>query len=116
MSESIHHPASKEDEAKTIVHPFKGDVLAKGITTGVAVSTINHAGRSVVGIIVRHPLIVFGFGVTAGYFLGKYRKEIIAMAERSVDKSKSFILSQKEHLIDLVEESRENADEPDESK
>ena len=99
-----------------MVHPFKGDVLAKGITTGVAVSTINHAGRSVVSIIARHPLIVFGFGIAAGYFIGKYRKEIIAMVESSVDKSKSFLLRQKENLIDLVEESRENADEPDESK
>ena len=113
MNNSADHQITTEDKGRQIDRPFKGDVLAKGITTGVAVSTLNHTGRSVVSTLVKHPLIMFGIGLTAGYFVGKYRKEIISMAEQTADQGKSFFLRQKENLLDLVAESRESSEERD---
>ena len=115
MTDSANHQITTEDKAEPIPHPFKSDLLAKSITTGVAVSTINHTGRSIASTLAKHPLIMFGLGLTAGYFVGKYRKELISMAERTADQGKSFILRQKENLLDLIAESQENAEGQDAS-
>lgn len=38
------------------------------------------SGRGFLGRLIRHPLFVFGLGMTVGYLAHKYRKEIIASA------------------------------------
>ena len=116
MTDSADHPITTEDQGRQIAPPFKGDMLAKSITAGVAISTINHMGRSMISTLAKHPLLMFGFGLTAGYFVGKYRKEIISMAEQTADQGKSFILRQKENLLDLIAESQESEEEQDASK
>ena len=101
---------TRDNDIKTVAPPFKGDVLAKGIVTGVAVSTINHTGKSLISGVIKHPLLLFGFGLTTGYFIGKYRKEIIGLAEQAGDQSTSFALKQKEKFLDMVAESQEEND------
>lgn len=113
MNETSKHPIENEDQSKKAAPLFKCDVLAKSIATGVAVSTINHTGRSFAGILIKHPLLVFGFGLTAGYFVGKYRKKIISIAEQAADHSQSFVLRQKEKLMDFVAETQEDPNSPD---
>ena len=116
MTDSTDHQITTTDKGRQIAPPFKGDMLAKSITTGVVVTTINHMGRSMVSTLAKHPLLMFGFGLTAGYFVGKYRKEIISMAEQTADQGKSFILRQKENLVDMIAESQESEEEQDASK
>lgn len=57
--------------------------------------------------LTKHPVLVFGMGVVAGYFVYKYRKDIIANASKSIDVGKDFILQQKENLEDLVAEAKQ---------
>jgi hypothetical protein len=59
----------------------------------------------------QHPLIVFGVGVAVGYMVHKYRKEIIESANRAAEKSKDFVLQQRENLEDLVAAGKEAADD-----
>ena len=66
--------------------------------------------------LVKHPLLMFGLGLAAGYFTHKYRKEILSAAGNAAEESKSFMLRQKENLLDLVAESRESAEEKEHSK
>jgi hypothetical protein len=56
--------------------------------------------------IAKHPVIVFGLGLIAGYFVYKYRKEIISTAVKAVDAGQDFVLQQKENLEDIVAESK----------
>lgn len=57
--------------------------------------------------VVKHPALVFGLGLVAGYLVYKYRKEIISSATQTIDAGKDFLLHQKENLEDLVEEAKE---------
>lgn len=82
--------------------------IAKGAAaTGALASASSHTGRSFMGKIFKHPLVLFGMGVAAGYMIHKYRKEIIASADRMGEMGKDFVLQQRENLEDLVAESRE---------
>ena len=58
-------------------------------------------------ILAKHPVITFGLGVAAGYFIHKYRKEIIEAANEATEKSKDFVLQQKESLADILAETKE---------
>ncbi len=62
-------------------------------------------------ILAKHPLLVFGLGVAAGFYAHKYRKEIIESATLATGKGKDFVLHQKENLEDLVAECKECADD-----
>lgn len=62
-------------------------------------------------ILAKHPLLVFGLGVAAGYYAHKYRKEIIESATMVGEKGKDFVLNQRENLEDLVAECHESADD-----
>ena len=64
--------------------------------------------------IIRHPLFLFGLGLTVGYLVHKYRKEIISSTTRIGEKGKDFVLQQRENLEDIVAGSRETGegDEP----
>ncbi|MCF7969819.1 MAG: hypothetical protein K9L22_01465 [Methylococcaceae bacterium] len=57
--------------------------------------------------IVKHPLLLVGIGMVAGYYAHKHRKDIIASVNSVTGKGKDFVLQQKENLEDLVAESKE---------
>ena len=59
----------------------------------------------------KHPLILFGAGVAVGYLVHKYRKEIIDAANRAGEKSKDFVLQQRENLEDIISGQKEAADD-----
>jgi hypothetical protein len=82
--------------------------LAKGAAaSGAAATASSTTGRSFVGKLLRHPLVLFGLGVAVGYAIHKYRKEIIDSASRAAETSKDFFLQQRENLEDLVAETQE---------
>jgi len=56
---------------------------------------------------LRAPLVVFAAGVTTGYLLHKYRREIIQAVTKAADMGKDFVLQQRESLDDLVAEAQE---------
>ncbi|WP_082409858.1 hypothetical protein [Methylomonas koyamae] len=58
--------------------------------------------------LAKHPLLVFGAGMVAGYFVYKYRKEIISNASKTIEAGKDFVLHQKENLEDIVAEAKES--------
>lgn len=107
VQDLVELPADKPISATPQV-----DMLAKGIVTGVAVSVIIHAGRGIVGAMVRNPLVTFGFGVAVGFFARKYRKEIITVSQRSADETREFMLRQKTHLQNLLTEETTPSDMP----
>ena len=57
--------------------------------------------------VAKHPVLVFGLGLLAGYVVYKYRKEIVSSTTKVVDAGKDFVLQQKENLEDLVAETKE---------
>lgn len=85
-------------------HAKKGVSLSKQIAKGTIVSAALETTGIVMSRIVKSPLVVFGLGVVAGYYVYKYRKEIISSTNKAVDASKDFVLQQKENLEDLVAE------------
>ena len=101
--------AGDEDSSNSTPHV---DRIAKGVATGVAVTTIVHTGRGIFGAMARNPLVMFGLGAIAGYFAHKYRKEIVSVSRKAIEESRCFALRQKEHVLDLVEESREMTETP----
>lgn len=80
-------------------------MMGGAAATGAAAGT--KAGKSFLGKVFSHPLVLFGLGVAVGYAIHKYRKEIIESATRASEKSKDFVLQQRENLEDLVAETRE---------
>ena len=82
--------------------------VAKGAAaTGAIATASTPASRSFVGRILKHPLVLFGLGVAVGYTVHKYRKEIIESANRAAEKSKDFVLQQRENLEDIVAEGQD---------
>ena len=98
------------------VHSSKVEVVAKGVATAVAATTIVQTGKGVMTTLARHPLVMFSLGIAAGYLAHKYRKEIISISSKTAEQSKDFVLRQKEHLKDLLAESQEDPEEDDASK
>lgn len=80
-------------------------MMGGAVATGAATT----AKKSVLGRFFRHPVVLFGLGVAVGYAIHKYRKEIIGSANRAAEKSKDFVLQQRENLEDLVGETGESA-------
>jgi len=58
-------------------------------------------------LLARHPVITFSLGVAAGYFIHKYRKEIIGAANDATENAKEFVLQQRENLADVLAETKE---------
>ena len=88
-------------------HGIAANSVAKEVVKGSIVSSTVHTGRRLMSNVTKHPVLVFGLGVVAGYLVYKYRKEIISSTSRVVDAGKDFVLQQKENLEDLVAESKE---------
>jgi hypothetical protein len=83
--------------------------VAKGAAaTGALATARTPAGKSFLGRVFSHPVVLFGLGVAVGYAIHKYRKEIIHSANRAAEKSQDFILQQRENLEDLVAEAPES--------
>jgi len=97
-------------------HSSKGEVIAKGVATAVAASTIIQTGKGVMTTLAKNPLVMFGLGIAAGFLVHKYRKEIISITSKTAEQSKDFVLRQKENLIDLIAEAQEDTEEGDTSK
>ena len=86
-----------------------GHSLGKQVALGsMATATVNTGGK-LMSKIVKHPVLVFGLGVIAGYVIYKYRKEIISSTNKAVGAGKDFVLNQKENLEDLAAESKEES-------
>jgi len=109
-SEKNNIAQSKSDAAPNPTP--QADMIARGVATGVAVSMIIHTGRGIVGAMNKSPVIMFGLGIVAGYFTHKYRKEIIAASRKAAEESRDFVLRQKDHLQNLIEETPKEADTP----
>jgi len=97
-------------------HSSKGEVIVKGVATAVVASTIIQTGKGAMATLAKHPLVIFGLGIAAGYLTHKYRKEIITIANKTAEQSKDFVLRQKENIKDLLAETQEGAEEEDASK
>jgi len=97
-------------------HSSKVEVVAKGVATAVAATTIVQTGKGVMATLARHPLVMFSLGIAAGYLAHKYRKEIITISSKTAEQSKDFVLRQKENLKDLLAEAQEVTEEEDSSK
>jgi len=94
----------------------KVEVVAKGVATAVAATTIVQTGKGVMTTLAKHPLVMFSLGIAAGYLAHKYRKEIISISSKTAEQSKDFVLRQKENLKDLLAETQEVTEEEDTSK
>ena len=97
-------------------HSSKVEVIAKGVATAVAATTIVQTGKGVMTTLARHPLVMFSLGIAAGYLAHRYRKEIISITSKAAEQSKDFVLRQKENLKGLLAETQEDAEEEDASK
>ena len=81
--------------------------MGKQVMAGsLATATVNTGGK-LMSKAAKHPVLVFGLGMVAGYFVYKYRKEIISSATKTLDAGKDFVLHQKENLEDIVAEAKE---------
>jgi hypothetical protein len=84
-----------------------GHSMGKQIVKGSMASVSVRSGGKLVGKFSKHPVLVFGLGVAAGYLIYKYRKEIVSSVGKATDASKDFVLQQKENLEDIVAETKE---------
>ena len=114
--ESDIAPMTGEPRGEMMNYMPKAGMMAKGIATGVAVSAITQTGRGIMSTFVRNPLVMFGLGLTVGYFAHKYRKEIISTVSGAAEQGKDFVLRQKENLADMLAENQEAAEESGGSK
>jgi pyruvate-formate lyase len=88
-------PHVMSEMMKPMVMGAGGYAAARVLTTNPALSFL------------RAPLVVFAAGVTTGYLLHKYRREIIQAVTKVADMGKDFVLQQRESLDDLVAEAQE---------
>lgn len=83
--------------------------MGKQIVKGSMASASIQSGGKIMAKLTKHPILIFGLGVVAGYVVYKYRKEIISNVEKASDASKDFVLQQKENLEDIVSETKEES-------
>ncbi len=107
-----HGSHGSHDHAKMMAHGAQnhaGHSMGKQVMAGTMASAAANTGGKIMGKLSKHPVLVFGLGVVAGYMVFRYRKEIIAGTSKAVDASKDFVLNQKENLEDIVAESKEDS-------
>ena len=68
--------------------------------------------KSIMSLLARHPVITFGLGLAVGYFIHKYRKEIIESAADAAERGRDFVLRQRENLADVIAETQEVGEVP----
>lgn len=86
---------------------------AKGAAVGAAATAGTQAGRSLVKRVLTHPVVLFSLGMVTGYYIHKYRKEIIGSAMSVAEGGKDFMLQQRENLEDLLAERQEGSERGD---
>lgn len=86
-----------------------GNAMGKQIMTGSMASASVKSGGKLMSKLAKHPVLVFGLGMAAGYVVYKYRKEIVASVGKATDAGKDFVLQQKENLEDIVAETKEES-------
>lgn len=87
--------------------------VAKGAVVGAAATAGSQTSRSLVRRVFTHPLVLFGLGMAAGYYIHKYRKEIVGSAMSVAEGGKDFVLQQRENLEDLIAERQEGSERGD---
>ena len=88
-----------------------GELIVMSVATAVAATAIFESGRGVIVTISRHPLIVLGLGIAAGYLTHKYRKELVRITSKTAEQSKDFILQQKQNIKDLIVDVKDNEEQ-----
>lgn len=88
-------------------HDTKNMSMGKQVMAGTLATATVNTGSKLMTKVSKHPLLVFGLGMVAGYFVYKHRKDIIAGATKTFDAGKDFVLHQKENLEDIVAEAKE---------
>ena len=83
--------------------------MSKQIMKGSMASATVKSGGKLMSKLAKHPVLVFGLGVVAGYVVYKYRKEIVSSVGKATDVGKDFVLQQKENLEDIVAETKEES-------
>ena len=83
--------------------------MGKQIMKGSMASVTVKSGGKLMSKLVKHPVLIFGLGVVAGYVVYKYRKEIVSSVGKATDAGKDFVLQQKENLEDIVAETKEES-------
>lgn len=78
-------------------------------SAGAAAAVAHEGGRGLLHSLSKHPLLVLGMGIAAGYMIHKYRREIIGSATRIGEKGRDFVLQQRENLEDVLAESADEA-------
>ena len=84
-----------------------GHSIGKDIAKGTMVGAIVKTGGKLMSNATKHPVVVFGLGIVAGYVIYKYRKDIISNTNKVVGAGKDFVQHQKENLEDIVAEAKE---------
>ncbi|MEY3807720.1 MAG: hypothetical protein RI893_696 [Pseudomonadota bacterium] len=97
----------------TVIKSPKGELVVKGVATALAAATIIEAGKGVALTLAKHPLVMFSLGIVSGFYVHKYRKEIITITSKTAEQGKNFVLSQKDNLKDLLTETRQETEEPE---
>lgn len=82
--------------------------VGETVVKGSVASAVVYSGSKIIGGAVKNPVVTFGVGILIGFFLHKHRKDIMGSATKVVDAGKDFVLRQREHLEDLVAETKEN--------
>ena len=83
MKEGMGSMMKIGDGMAQVMKHSKTPGVAKSVATGAAASVGARAGKSAIRKIFTHPLVIFGLGVAAGYYLYKYRKSIISASEEA---------------------------------
>ena len=78
MNEGMGPMMKMSEGMAQVMKHSKTPGVATGVATGAVVSAGSSVGKSVIGRFFTHPLVLFGLGVAAGYYLHKYRKSILS--------------------------------------
>jgi hypothetical protein len=81
--------------------------LRKNILIGAVTTLIVQSGEQIVGKVAKHPLLVFGLGMLTGGFVYNNRKTLLKAGNLVIDSSKKTVQAQKENLLDLIAEVKE---------
>ena len=94
----------------TQLHGEAVKTLAKHSVGAVAAgAAAQQGGRGLLHGLSKHPLLVLGLGMAAGYLIHKYRREIVGSAARLGEKGKDFVLQQRESLEDILADSQDDS-------
>lgn len=102
--------AAEAGTAKALEHGLAGAAPAAISFHNVPQAAAGAAATSLAGKVLRNPWVLLGIGITVGYMIHKYRKDIVGAANRAAEKGKDFVLQQRENLEDIVADTGEGKD------